>query len=45
LFSPSPTARRSGNRIKEFQNWRLTNPKGDFDAFRIAWYKSKLLKL
>ena len=45
LFSPSPTARRSGNRIPEFQNWKLTNPNGSFDQFRIDWYRSKLPKL
>jgi hypothetical protein len=42
LFSPSPTARRSSSRIKEYQNWKTVNITGTFDEFRIDWYKNKL---
>jgi hypothetical protein len=43
LFSPSPTARRSSPRIKEFKEWRLgKNENNDFDSFRVYWYKKYL---
>ena len=45
LFSPSPTARRSANRIKEFRNYLEDHPNATFDEFRIDWYKQKLPKI
>ncbi len=44
LFSPSPTAKRSASRIKEYQKWKLNQPeeKKDYDSFRIDWYKKHL---
>lgn len=45
LFSPSPTARRSANSIYEFREYIKSNPNGNFDAFRINYYKEKLPKL
>jgi len=46
LFSPSPTARRSSPRIKEFKEWRLGKEvDNDFDHFRVDWYKQYLPKL
>jgi G:T/U-mismatch repair DNA glycosylase len=42
LFSPSPTARRSKNKIREYNDWLLANPTGTFDEFRVDWYKRKL---
>lgn len=45
LFSPSPTARRSANRVNEFQDWIIQNPNSNFDEFRVNWYKFKLPKL
>jgi G:T/U-mismatch repair DNA glycosylase len=43
LFSPSPTARRSSPRIKEFKEWRLEKKENnDFDTFRVYWYKKYL---
>lgn len=42
LFSPSPTARRSMNRIKEYKEWLKSNPNGSFDEFRIDWYRQRL---
>lgn len=45
LFSPSPTARRSSPRIKEYQEWKTNNNPNDFDAFRINWYKIHLPKI
>jgi G:T/U-mismatch repair DNA glycosylase len=46
LFSPSPTARRSSPRIKEYKEWRLgKEANNDYDSFRIYWYKKYLPKL
>jgi len=45
LFSPSPTARRSSPRIKEYQEWKINNNPNDYDSFRIHWYKTYLPKL
>lgn len=45
LFSPSPTARRSSPRIKEYQEWKINNNPNDFDSFRIHWYKTYLPKI
>jgi len=46
LFSPSPTARRSSPRIKEFIEWRQAKEdNNEYDAFRIYWYKEYLPKL
>jgi hypothetical protein len=45
LFSPSPTARRSQNRVVEFNEWLLSNPDKSFDDFRVYWYKLKLPQL
>ena len=46
LFSPSPTARRSSTRIKEFKEWSLgKNENNDFDSFRVYWYKKYLPKI
>jgi G:T/U-mismatch repair DNA glycosylase len=45
LFSPSPTARRSANNINEFKEYLKSNPNGNFDAFRIDYYKQKLPSL
>lgn len=43
LFSPSPTARRSSPRIKEFKEWRLEKEaNNDYDTFRVYWYKKYL---
>jgi G:T/U-mismatch repair DNA glycosylase len=42
LFSPSPSARRSSNKIVEFQKFKSNNPSSSFDDFRIDWYKRKL---
>ena len=44
LFSPSPTARRSSPRIKEYQEWKTNNNPNDYDDFRIDWYKTHLPK-
>lgn len=44
LFSPSPSARRSKNKIREYNDWLLANPSGNFDDFRVDWYKQKLPK-
>jgi hypothetical protein len=46
LFSPSPTARRSSNKIKEFNEWRLGKvANSDYDSFRVDWYKKYLPKI
>jgi hypothetical protein len=46
LFSPSPTARRSSSRIKEFKIWQQSNEKNiKFDDFRVYWYKKYLPKI
>jgi G:T/U-mismatch repair DNA glycosylase len=45
LFSPSPTAIRSSPRIKEYQEWKVSNNPNDYDSFRIHWYKTYLPKL
>lgn len=46
LFSPSPTARRSSPRIKEFKEWRLgKETNNDYDTFRVYWYKKHLPKI
>lgn len=46
LFSPSPTARRSSPRIKEFKEWRLGKEANhDYDTFRVYWYKEHLPKI
>lgn len=46
LFSPSPTARRSSSRIKEFIKWRkYKKNNNDYDSFRIYWYKKYLPKM
>jgi len=46
LFSPSPSARRSSPRVKEFIKWRESKKKNnDFDSFRIYWYKKFLPKI
>ena len=43
LFSPSPTARRSSSRVKEFIKWRANKKNNhDYDSFRIYWYKKYL---
>ena len=43
LFSPSPTARRSSTRIKEFKEWNLRKEaNNDYDSFRVYWYKKYL---
>jgi G:T/U-mismatch repair DNA glycosylase len=42
LFSPSPTARRSKNRIIEFIEWSNLNNSTDYDLFRVDWYKRYL---
>jgi hypothetical protein len=45
LFSPSPTARRSAGKVKEYRNWLLENGnERDYDSFRIYWYKLHLPK-
>jgi len=44
LFSPSPNARRSKNKIKEFIEWSNQNSSNDYDKFRIDWYKQFLPK-
>ena len=45
LFSPSPTARRSSPRIKEYLEWSSNyKSKVDYDDFRIDWYKKYLPK-
>ena len=45
LFSPSPTAKRSSPRIKEYQEWKPQNNPNDYDSFRVWWYKINLPKL
>ena len=45
LFSPSPNAKRKANSINEFKKYIESNPNGNFDAFRISYYKEKLPKL
>lgn len=46
LFSPSPTARRSSPRIKEYKEWLLINKTNNsYDEFRIYWYGKYLPKL
>jgi G:T/U-mismatch repair DNA glycosylase len=45
LFSPSPSARRSKDKIGEFLKWKEHNKNESFDEFRIDWYKQKLPKL
>ena len=42
LFSPSPTARRNKNRVKEFIELSKKNNSTDYDKFRIDWYKKYL---
>ena len=44
LFSPSPTARRSKNKIQEFIIWNDMNKTDEYDMFRIDWYKKYLPK-
>jgi G:T/U-mismatch repair DNA glycosylase len=44
LFSPSPNARRSSPRIKEYLEWCSDN-EPDFDKFRVYWYKKYLPKI
>ena len=45
LFSPSPTARRSSPRIKEYIEWRQSKDDNvDYDDFRVYWYKKHLPK-
>ena len=46
LYSPSPTARRSSSRIKEYKEWSLwESNNNDYDSFRAFWYKKHLPKL
>jgi G:T/U-mismatch repair DNA glycosylase len=46
LFSPSPTAKRSSPRIKEYIEWcQEKEENNNYDAFRIYWYKKHLPKL
>jgi G:T/U-mismatch repair DNA glycosylase len=46
LFSPSPTARRSSSRVKEFIKWQTYQKiDNDYDSFRIYWYKKYLPKI
>jgi len=46
LYSPSPTARRSAPRIKDFKKWREGKEENnDFDTFRTYWYKKHLPKI
>lgn len=45
LLSPSPTARINANKIQEFQDWKQTNPTGNYDEFRVFWYTQKLPKI
>jgi G:T/U-mismatch repair DNA glycosylase len=42
LFSPSPTANRSSNRVKEFQDYKKDHPNNTYDDFRIEWYRTHL---
>jgi|TARA_B110000977_G_C11072601_1_gene490060 G:T/U-mismatch repair DNA glycosylase len=45
LFSPSPTARISSSRIKEYMEWKMRSEvNNDYDAFRVYWYKKHLPK-
>lgn len=45
LFSPSPNARRNANSIYEYKEYLKSNPNGEFDEFRISYYKEKLPSL
>jgi len=46
LFSPSPTAKRSSPRIREYKDWLLNGTgNNNYDDFRIYWYKKYLPKL
>ena len=46
LYSPSPSARRGLPRSQAYKNWcEKYKRSGDYDGFRIYWYKNYLPKL